>query len=452
MPGSGGWRTKTIMARRPPDRLSGSNDRTILQGRVSLSRGRTVSPASAGWTPAQPVGLPMNRSRRLMILARAHGQYGFPFPVGPAPTPIARFRRLTGPGYLPARRPFRRLATFAIMTLAWPAGALATAIRTQRRNARPGRSRRILDAWWLAMTRNVPPFDYRAYRLDAPAPRAELLHFLFWTDLRALAVLNARRGAPPRDVQDKARFAAICASHALPYPATLAVFRGGRQVAPEPPFLAVADELWVKSLDGKGGEGAASFRREGDHYRDASGKMLTAAAFAEQLSATDCIVQPRLMNHQRIADITNGALASLRIITGVDATGRASVIAAMLYLPSGARQSSIAGIGCAIERTSGTLTRALDFQDGAKEILHHPDTGSDIVGRALPHWPESLALACRAHEIGFDRFVFLGWDIALTPDGPLLLEANAGWLALHLQMLNGPLGKTDMSRILSEHL
>lgn len=394
----------------------------------------------------------MRPFRRVAAALIAYGQYGFPFLPGPAPTPTARLRRLTGPSYLPRRRGLLRPLVFVMMTLAWPVGALVTAIRVQRRDTPPGRLRRIVDAWWLAVTRNVPPFEYRAYRLDKPDSRADLLQFVFWTDLRAFAELNARRGAAEQAVKDKARFASICETHGLSSIPTLAVFRDGIQMMPAAPFVPEVPELWVKSLAGHGGQGAALWRRADDSYRNDEGATVTAEEFAQHVGGTDCIIQPRILNHPAIADITNGALASLRIITGIDREQRATVVAAMLYLPSGDRITSVAGIGCAIDMDHGVLTRALDFRNGALDITRYPDTNAEITGRALPFWPESLALAARAHEIGFSRFVFLGWDIALTPEAPLLIEANSGWLALHLQLLNGPLGRTGFSRILNEHL
>ena len=52
----------------------------------------------------------------------------------------------------------------------------------------------------------------------------------------------------------------------------------------------------------------------------------------------------------------------------------------------------------------------------------------------------------------FRAFAFLGWDVALTKDGPLLLETNSGWGAIFHQMLDGPLGHTSFSRLVSQYV
>ena len=45
----------------------------------------------------------------------------------------------------------------------------------------------------------------------------------------------------------------------------------------------------------------------------------------------------------------------------------------------------------------------------------------------------------------------LGWDIVITPQGPLVLEANANWGADIMQMGWGGLGKTEIGRRAHAH-
>jgi hypothetical protein len=43
----------------------------------------------------------------------------------------------------------------------------------------------------------------------------------------------------------------------------------------------------------------------------------------------------------------------------------------------------------------------------------------------LPHWDEVKALAVRAHA-AFAGRLMIGWDIAITEDGPVVIEGNRG--------------------------
>ncbi|MEO0361800.1 MAG: sugar-transfer associated ATP-grasp domain-containing protein, partial [Pseudomonadota bacterium] len=50
--------------------------------------------------------------------------------------------------------------------------------------------------------------------------------------------------------------------------------------------------------------------------------------------------------------------------------------------------------------------------------------GVRITGTKLPFWEEAKALALDAHDRGFREYNLVGWDVAITPDGPMLIEGN----------------------------
>jgi Sugar-transfer associated ATP-grasp len=385
---------------------------------------------------------------------RALAHYGFPFSVSDPHTSVARLRALGFPARYAARR-LKPLLGRASMTMAWPIGAFLDALRHARvvvaEDRRVPFFATLCDIYRLALSHNIPPLEYALYRLHEPAHRADMHHYLYWTDLPALGALNARRGANPRDVQDKHRFADICARATLPHMETLAAFDRGRQVAGEEPFAPMHPRLFVKSLRGKGSMGAECWTREGDRYRNTQRTVVRAPELAEVLRQSDCIVQPYCENHSSLVPITNGALACLRILTGIDRAGHTELIWAMLSLPFGALKSSTGGIVCRLAPETGTMTRAITIGTG-RDAISHPDTGALLIGITVPFWRDSIALATRAHATAFSRFAFLGWDVALTETGPVLLETNGGWGALHHQMLDGPIGHTAFSRLVEEHL
>jgi hypothetical protein len=82
----------------------------------------------------------------------------------------------------------------------------------------------------------------------------------------------------------------------------------------------------------------------------------------------------------------------------------------------------------------------------------HPVTGVPVLGRTLPHWPEIRAVALAAHLACPDRLL-VGWDIALTPDGAVLLEGNAYPDVDFLQRVHRcPLGASPMGPLLYARL
>jgi Sugar-transfer associated ATP-grasp len=385
--------------------------------------------------------------RALIALA----QFGLPFSIGKPSTPVGRFRALARRSRFAASRPATRRLARLVMTLSWPFGALVSAMRHwSRMRARaqtPHGAGVLLDMYWLALRHSIPPLEYAAYRFNDPMRRRDVHQYVYWNDLPGLAALRTGAGADNRDVQDKDRFAAICAARDLPHVETLAVFEGGRQTRPATPFVPSASALWSKALRLKDGASGTKWTRDGDSYRDTIGRKVPATQLVDVLRRQVCIVQPFIDNHPDVAHMSNGALASLRIVTGTNRAGEAEYVAALLALPHGTCTTSAGGILCSIEQESGQIRRAALL--AGELIERHPDTGLRLIDAELPFWAASVSLAQRAHAAGFARFPFLGWDIALTANGPVLLETNSGWGALFHQLLDGPLGHTAFSRLVA---
>jgi hypothetical protein len=70
----------------------------------------------------------------------------------------------------------------------------------------------------------------------------------------------------------------------------------------------------------------------------------------------------------------------------------------------------------------------------------------------LPDWDSALQHVKAAHQ-ACPNFVFVGWDVAFTPHGAMILEGNASWEAATYQTLRGtPLGSTKFAAILASRL
>jgi len=381
-----------------------------------------------------------------------------PFPSGGV-QPMRRLRHLARLAAFIERPLWQRWPLRAAMTLAWPIGA-AFAIRRQL-FATPAVDRPDGPFAWLgrachmsvlALLHNVPPRDYVAYRLHDPARHDRIGAFFFGAEIPWLmSLLNRLNAAAIDDVQDKAQFALLCGRHGLPCIPTAAVFRGGVQVEPASPFSPNLPVLWVKDLAGSHGSGASCWQRDGDIYHDVQGgRVCEPSALVALWRQRDCIVQPRLGNHPALAHLSDGTLVDFRVITGIDRKGCVSVVAAMAQIPCG---------GFARRYIFATVSEAGDIRDprmgGVERAAHHPDTGARICEVKVPFWADALALVSRAHrEVPeFSRFAFLGWDVAITIGGPLLIEANAGWGSFNHQLGDGvPMGSTALPAIALTHL
>lgn len=69
--------------------------------------------------------------------------------------------------------------------------------------------------------------------------------------------------------------------------------------------------------------------------------------------------------------------------------------------------------------------------------LAHPDSGVVFSQYTIPQWEQCCELARAAHR----EFPFLhscGWDVAITPEGPIIIEGNAWWASVYFQYWFGP--------------
>lgn len=73
-------------------------------------------------------------------------------------------------------------------------------------------------------------------------------------------------------------------------------------------------------------------------------------------------------------------------------------------------------------RTGKVLTDAVD-QNEMTEYQAHPVTGAVFQGVQLNYWKETIAMMRRAVPLA-GRISNVGWDVTMTENGPVLIEAN----------------------------
>jgi len=332
----------------------------------------------------------------------------------------------------------------AVALSLWPAVLLFSAVVLVCRNGqviaqRHGRpvARQLADQLWLYLRAGILPPWYYIYALYDGRVRSNLAGFLTRCETK-LGIYQMLHSGSAESLGDKFVFARHCERSNLPAIPVLAVLRGG--VARGPACSAgrlPRQDLFVKPVRGRGGSGAERWDYVGaDHYRRTDGLELDAAALLSRLRSrslrTALLVQPRIRNHAQLADLSNGgALATVRALTCLDENGRPELIGAVLRMAVGANATvdnfHAGGIAADIDLDTGTLSEASDLGmfAGIGWVTHHPVNGALIAGRRLPQWPELRSVALRAHA-AFDDRIMVGWDIAISEGGVVLVEGNGG--------------------------
>ncbi|MEP7221704.1 MAG: sugar-transfer associated ATP-grasp domain-containing protein [Novosphingobium sp.] len=368
---------------------------------------------------------------------------GWPFVVASDATPLERLRVYGLQVELAGRRAITRLIGWPLMLVCWPITSLFGAIKAARKDRSDGGT----SAWEgfrkyysAAILHNARPGDLQSLQVSSGIGAEMAPHLMYNRDSRIWQALNRVSGANGEDVQDKARFYLLARQAGLPVVPVYAAFSGGESLLPIDRAAATGSSLFVKSLRGQQGQGAAIWRW-GEHdgvagYGDGTGVYPTLDALLAALSHEDCVVQPLLVDHAALRAAGSEGLSSLRIVTVRTPEGQVQAACSLLLMAKG--MLSQYGHSYAVDIHNGRLTTWLDTSEGFKRS----PVAEDFALPAIPEWAALVEMVCQAHRTGFAAFSSLGWDVVLTDDGPLLLEANQGWGIMLHQVLGEPLGHT----------
>lgn len=147
------------------------------------------------------------------------------------------------------------------------------------------------------------------------------------------------------------------------------------------------------------------------------------------------LVEEYVIQHPELMRMSPSGLNTIRIFTQLSGN-KVEILGARLRITINSRVDNMAAGNPAapVEIESGLVYGPAVFSNITKpEIEVHPLTGERITGFIVPHWTRVIDMVSNAalhhHE---NRSV--GWDIAVTADGPELIEGNHNWCKLLWQL------------------
>jgi hypothetical protein len=318
---------------------------------------------------------------------------------------------------------------------------------------------RVPGALWAAIRHNILPVEYYMYQLWEPDRRTNVDNYLYVNESpRLFKVLNRKSKVDP--ISDKLAFYELCKTHGIPTPEVLAVFGPTGPLVESWTCLPPQQDLFVKARIGVGGAYAERLRWDGGLFQSDRGCQLRPEDLGDYLANRarsenlTLLVQPALSNHPDICSQPNEALATARLVTGRSIHGDIMPICCYMYWARPDKITSHSNWITLVDLTNGRLLPAPPNANRASSIyqtiFEYRRWGND--DRLLPDWQSALRHVKAAHKACFN-FVFIGWDVAFTPDGAMVLEGNANWAPSTYQTLRGePLGLTSFSDVLATHL
>lgn len=172
--------------------------------------------------------------------------------------------------------------------------------------------------------------------------------------------------------------------------------------------------------------------------------------FISEIEKSEYIIQDRVVQHKKLDRINPSCVNTIRFVTILDKKKKAQEFAHFLRIGVGdSVKDNRATGGYAVNiLPDGVLAaRAIGHHDS---IVKHPDTGTVFEGFQLPFWPEVRELVKRVHE-QLPDIKSIGWDVAITPDGPVLIEGNDNWEMGGPQDMEGGLKKRWKEMMLGQN-
>lgn len=138
-----------------------------------------------------------------------------------------------------------------------------------------------------------------------------------------------------------------------------------------------------------------------------------------------CTIEDNIVQHPALSKLYPNAVNSLRIITILDDKKVPHCVYMVQKMGCG---GSVVDNNCLftpVDLKTGKMMYPAHSGDTTKGIIYteHPDTHIPIVGYQLPFIKEAVNMCLKAALV-VPQIRYIGWDVALTENGPAIIEGN----------------------------
>lgn len=180
-------------------------------------------------------------------------------------------------------------------------------------------------------------------------------------------------------------------------------------------FLERNSVFMQKPVDGLGGHGVKKIL---------ASSIDDAENYLKYLTENRLFIEQYVIQHEKMSALCEKSVNTIRIMTS-STSGTPEIIFVGLRVGNGSCDVDNfhgGGMGVMVDAETGILKGdAID-----KDLNHfecHPVSGVKFDGYELPFWQEIKAMCLEAALVE-PRIMVIGWDVAITPNGPIFIEAN----------------------------
>ena len=136
-------------------------------------------------------------------------------------------------------------------------------------------------------------------------------------------------------------------------------------------------------------------------------------------------IEEVVKNHPEINKLYPFAANTLRVITMLDEKGKPHCIYAVFKMGKDGRIVDNYGLHGPIDLKTGEFMYPAHSGDTTEDKLYteHPYSHIPLIGYKVPMYKETIECAKKATLV-VPQMRYVGWDIAITPKGPAIIEGN----------------------------
>lgn len=179
-------------------------------------------------------------------------------------------------------------------------------------------------------------------------------------------------------------------------------------------FVDGLDEVFIKPVDGMHGTGARKLPINGRDIKELFDELMDEKA----LVAEEVIVQ-----HPDMASFNPSSINTIRVYTA-QIGDEVDIVNAYARFGNGGivDNYSSGGFECGVDPKTGIIDTPGLLKTG-EVFTEHPLSHIPFEGFQIPMWTDAIHRVSKAIKV-LDDVNFVGWDVAITPDGAVLVEGN----------------------------
>ena len=182
-------------------------------------------------------------------------------------------------------------------------------------------------------------------------------------------------------------------------------------------FIKERDAIVVKPISGLGGGGVRKVNTK--DIKDIN-------KFYEELKENNEFIEDLVVQNKDWDKLNSGSINTLRVYTYA-LNGKSRILYACARIGSTdaiVDNFHAGGVGVLVDVEKGCLVgKAINKANEVSDVT--PRTKIKVDGYKIPMWNEVKKMVCEAALVN-DKVNIVGWDVALSNKGPLLIEGNRG--------------------------